>query len=133
MREGCRVITETFKPRFCETDALGHINNVSYSAWIEQGRTSLLMERPDVELEANSNFVLAKLEVNYLAEGFFGCIVETQTCVSKVGTTSIHINSKIYQNGKQLIDASSILVYIDLISKSPKPVTGELRKLLEAI
>lgn len=127
------MITETFKPRFCETDALGHINNVSYSAWIEQGRTSLLMEQPHIKFEANTNFVLAKLEVNFMAEGFFGHMIETQTRVSKVGNTSIHINSKIYQNGKQLIDANSILVYIDLLSKSPKPVTDELRKLLEAI
>jgi len=29
------------KPRFCETDALGHINNTSVPMWFEQGREPL--------------------------------------------------------------------------------------------
>jgi acyl-CoA thioester hydrolase len=30
--------------RFCETDALGHVNNVSYFIYFEQGRVDLFRE-----------------------------------------------------------------------------------------
>ena len=35
------MFTEIIKPRFLETDALGHINNNTYGVWFEAARDEI--------------------------------------------------------------------------------------------
>ena len=35
------MFTERIKPRFLETDALGHINNNTYGVWFEAARDEM--------------------------------------------------------------------------------------------
>jgi len=61
----------TIRPRVSETDMLGHINNVAVVAWLEEGRSYMIRQfvRHWDELPP---FVLARIEVDYLEQIFFG-------------------------------------------------------------
>ncbi|WP_299975799.1 acyl-CoA thioesterase [uncultured Pseudoteredinibacter sp.] len=128
------MLVEHFMPRFCETDALGHINNVSYSAWVEQSRTSLLMGDRAVQLPAGFNFVLANVNMDFMAEGYFGHQVSNHSWIDKLGNSSLQIRTDIFQQDRQLLKASSTLVYFDLKNKHTCPMPEEFKqKISEAI
>lgn len=125
------MLIEHFMPRFCETDALGHINNVSYSAWVEQSRTSLLMNRDDIEFLDGFNFVLANVNMDFMSEGYFGQQVSNNSWISELGRSSLHIRTDIFQNDRQLLKARSTLVYFDLRQKKTCPMPDSFRELIE--
>ena len=57
-----RMFSLTINPRFCDTDAMGHINNTVYPVWFLEGRESVLkIFNPNLATEEVS-LVLAKLE-----------------------------------------------------------------------
>ncbi|MGN0123370.1 MAG: acyl-CoA thioesterase, partial [Rhodococcus sp. (in: high G+C Gram-positive bacteria)] len=66
-------LQRTITPLFGDTDALGHINNVSIARYFEQARV-LVMEAVSSTLGGTQPFeraVLAKIEINFLAEVFY--------------------------------------------------------------
>ena len=76
-------------PRFCDTDAMGHINNTVVPVWFLEGRESILrIFNPNLSTEEVS-LVLAKIEIEYLEETFFGKPVEIRTYVLRIGTSSV--------------------------------------------
>lgn len=121
---------EIITPRFCETDALGHINNVSYVAWLEQGRTEFFRVN---KIGKHSPLILAKLEINYCNEGFHHDKAQVHTAIAKLGNSTFHISQKVYQNEKLLIDASAVLVQFDLTNKHSLPFTSEQRAHWESL
>ncbi|MBB6523099.1 acyl-CoA thioesterase [Pseudoteredinibacter isoporae] len=125
------MLIEHFMPRFCETDALGHINNVSYSAWVEQSRTSLLMNRDVIRFADGFNFVLANVNMDFMAEGYFGQQVSNHSWISELGRSSLSIRTDIFQEQRQLLKARSTLVYFDLQQKKTCPMPDEFRALIE--
>ncbi len=125
------MLIEHFMPRFCETDALGHINNVSYSAWVEQSRTSLLMNRDHIALPEGFNFVLANVNMDFLSEGYFGEQVSNHSWVSEVGRSSLCIRTNTFQGERQLLKATSTLVFFDLQKKQTCPMPDVFKAVLE--
>ncbi len=105
---------EIITPRFCETDALGHINNVSYAAWLEQGRMGFFIESKD---PFNTPLILAKLEINYRNETFHGTNVEVHSRLAHLGNSSLTIAQNIYQNQLLVVEAKAVLVQFDFDNK----------------
>ncbi len=118
------VCREIITPRFCETDALGHINNVSYAAWLEQGRTGYFKTHTPGGF---SPLILAKLEINYRNEAFHGTLVEVQTCLEKLGNTSFTLAQKVYQGDQLVVEAHSVLVNFDHGLKQKAPFNDSER------
>jgi len=56
----------TISPRFCETDANGHINNVAFAAWFETGRLSYLESLDEKSSSSNSVWLLASVSMSEL-------------------------------------------------------------------
>lgn len=105
---------ETITPRFCETDALGHINNVSYAAWLEQGRMRYFMTHLDKD---RNPFMMVKIEINYRNESFHGTDVEVHTFLSRLGNSSLTLSQNIYQNGNHVVESTTTLVNYDFDNK----------------
>ncbi|MGH1370708.1 MAG: acyl-CoA thioesterase [Cellvibrionaceae bacterium] len=105
---------EIITPRFCETDALGHINNVSYAAWLEQGRMGFFIDTKD---PFDTPLILAKLEINYRNETFHGTNVEVHSHLARLGTSSFTIAQNIYQNELLVVEAKAVLVQFDFDNK----------------
>jgi Predicted thioesterase len=59
------MLTEDFKVRFYETDALGHVNNTVIPGWIETGRLPIFEFFGEMSPKTQS-LIVARLEVDYL-------------------------------------------------------------------
>ncbi|GAB3113528.1 acyl-CoA thioesterase [Aestuariicella hydrocarbonica] len=105
-------------PRFCETDALGHINNVSYAAWLEQGRTGFFTRNAP---HKHSPLMLVKLEINYRHESFHGTDVEVHTHLTKLGNSTFTLAQTIFQKQVVVVEAISVLVRFDSQNKRSLP------------
>ena len=117
-------------PRFCDTDALGHINNTVLPVWFLEGRESVLrIFNPSLTTEEVS-LVLVKIEIEYLEEMFFGKAVEIRTYVLRIGTSSILVGQEAWQDDKLCATGSATMVNFDKHSRKSVPIPGDIRKKL---
>ncbi len=117
------MLIEIVKPRFCETNAAGHIDNISIMIWFEHGRAQLFLQHMDNM--TLSDIVVANINVNFLSEAFFGPDAAIHTGISKVGNSSVHINQYIYQGDTKIAEATTVLVRIDAAAKSAIPFSDQ--------
>lgn len=103
-------LQRTITPLFGDTDALGHINNVSIARYFEQARV-LVMEAVSSTLGDTYPFeraVLAKIEINFLAEVFYPHDIVIATGVHRIGRSSVVIGSALFQHGRCVALADSV-------------------------
>lgn len=120
----------SINPRFCDTDALGHINNTVLPVWFLEGRESILrIFNPSLSTDEVS-LVLVKLELEYLEEMFFGKKVEIRTYVLRIGTSSVLVGQEAWQDGKLCATGSATMVNFDKHSRKSVPIPADIRKKL---
>ncbi|MEO0435605.1 MAG: thioesterase family protein [Pseudomonadota bacterium] len=127
------IFSTTLSPRFYETDALGHINNVTIAAWFEVARMGFLASLPHLEDISANDWALASVQIDYLEETFFGDDVELIVTDVKVGTTSLTVLAEIWQKNQRTVRGKSVLVHFDPKSKKSKPIPDSLRKQVNAL
>ncbi|PJF33650.1 MAG: thioesterase [Phototrophicales bacterium] len=117
-------------PRFCDTDAMGHINNTVLPVWFLEGRESILkIFNPSLSTEAVS-LVLAKLEIEYLGEIFFGKPVEIRTFVLRIGTSSVLVGQEAWQDDTLKATATATMVNFDKATRKSLPIPGDVKERL---
>lgn len=123
--------TNTLEPRFAETDALGHINNTVLPVWFEDARTPIFeLFCPGMDTN-NWHLIIAKIDVEFLAELYYGKTVEVRTYMKKIGNSSMVIGHEAWQEGILTAKGSAVMVHFDHDSKSSKPISAETRAILE--
>lgn len=122
------LFSQTITPRFYETDALGHINNVSIAGWLEVSRMGFIASLPDIDDVAANNWALASVKIDYLQETFFGADVELRVTDVAVGNSSFTVHSELWQSGKHTVTATATLVYFDARAKQKKRIPDSLRE-----
>ncbi len=127
------MMHETFvRTRFCETDALGHINNTSYFIYLEEARIEFF-DLLGANMETQRwQFILASTKCDFMAQGYFKQNLVIQTWVSRVGTKSFTLNHKIKdtQTGKVIALGEAIVVYFNFDTQQSEPVPTELKEQL---
>jgi len=120
------------KPRFCDTDALGHINNTVPPVWFLEAREDVL-RLLNPELSAHTiAVVLVKIEIEYLKETFYGSPVEIRTWIERVGNSSIDIYHEGWQDDQLKLRARARLVNFDRQSRTSRPIDDNTRAQLNA-
>ncbi len=120
----------SIRPRFSETDALGHINNTSIAVWFEAGRVEYV-DGLLAELHTGMpTWVMATQTLDYIAENFFGSDVRVEVAIVKVGNSSFTVGCKMYQKEQLTVRASAVLVCVDSKTRKSSPLTQEMRNLL---
>ncbi|WP_221799372.1 acyl-CoA thioesterase [Oceanobacter mangrovi] len=123
--------TEICQPRFSETDALGHVNNTVLPVWFETGRTPIFkLFAPELDPN-NWPLIIARIEVDYVGELFYGKPVEIRTFVLKLGNSSMTIGHEAWQDGELAARGKAVMIHYDHNSKSSMPVPAEIRSELE--
>ena len=117
----------TLTPRFYETDALGHINNVAITAWFEVARVRLL-EQLGAHEHAPTDWVLAGIQMDYVDETFYGQDVQVRIVAISVGNTSLTICCEMYQGERLTVKGKAVLVHIDLETKTKLRIGDPLRE-----
>lgn len=122
----------TITPRMYETDAMGHINNVSIAAWFEVVRVRFLESFASEHPPTDKSWILASTHIDFVGETFYGEDVIAKIVEVKVGNSSITFEVSMEQGGRQTIRGQAVLVHIDYDAKQPVRVPDEIREALAA-
>lgn len=123
-----------FTPRFSETDAFGHINNTVLNVWFEASRGPLF----EIFYDANEslqtmNLILARTEVDFVAQIYYGQEVEVQTHVESIGNSSFVVAHEAYQNGQLVAKGKAVQVHFDHDTQRSKPLPETIKEKLQAL
>ena len=121
----------TVEPRFAETDALGHINNTVLPVWFEQARTPIFrFFTPDLNPK-DWHLIIAKIDVEFVGELFYGSEIEIRTWIEKVGNTSFVIYHEAWQGDTLGARGHAVMVHFDHDQKASKALPADIRAQLE--
>lgn len=119
------------QPRFAETDALGHLNNTTLPIWFEQARTPIFkLFVPSLKV-SEWNLILAKIEVEFLREIFYGDDVEVKTFIERIGSSSMLVYQEAWQQGELSATGRATMVHFDHQLKKSSPIPESIRQQLE--
>jgi acyl-CoA thioester hydrolase len=113
--------------RFGDTDALGHVNNASFAAYVEVARLEFLAALG----KSVRSLILANLYIDYRRQVGYDESVYVETCVEKLGTTSMTLVQTVFANGERAADVRSVVVHFDYAVNKSQPLTAEMRERLQ--
>jgi acyl-CoA thioester hydrolase len=109
--------------RFSDCDSMGHVNNAVYSTYLEQARIGVL--------GGLSEFILARVEIDFRAELRAGEEVEILSRCGRIGSKSFDLEHELHADGRLVAEARSVLVAYDYESgrsvEVPEAVKARLR------
>lgn len=125
------VVQQTITPRFYETDALGHINNTVINGWFETGRTPLFqIFNPEMNL-GTWNLILARVEIDYVAQTHYGTDVEIRSWIERIGNSSFVVAQEAWQNDACVAKGKAVQVFFNYSTQKTEPIPDIFRKELE--
>ncbi|WMT38852.1 thioesterase family protein [Paenibacillus sp. D2_2] len=122
------------KVRYCETDMLGHVNNVSYFMYFEQGRIEyfenlgLFAELFGEERVA----VVADLECQYIAQMYRSDKVEMHVRVASLGRSSLDVEYAVVVEDTLKAAGRGAVVLIDTNNGKSTPIPEEVKQVITA-
>lgn len=125
------------KLRYGDTDAQGHVNNSVFSTFLETARTEFLYsQEQDGQsrvLDPDCGFVIVRLELDFVAETHWPGTVEIGTRVIKIGTSSLTLQQSVFQDGKVVARAGSVMVQMHLKTRKPHPLSQTAKTRLQGL
>lgn len=121
------------KLRYGDTDRQGHVNNAVFATFFETGRCEFLLDPAGPLLAPGQSFVLARLEIDLLAEITWPGTVEIGTRVSRIGRSSIGIEQGLWQRGVAAARAVSVVVATDDTTRRSTPLSAAAIDRLKAL
>lgn len=126
------MFSETLMPRFSETDALGHINNTALPVWFEAARTPFFrFFTPDLDCN-NWKLIVAKIEVEFKGELFYGQEITINSSISRIGSSSFVICQEVYQHNELCAVGHATMVRYNFANKASTPLSELERASLTA-
>ncbi len=123
----------TLDTRFGDMDVNGHLNNVAIARLFEEARVRVNrggMLAPAAG-DARSPVVVARVAIDYLAEGEYPQSVSIGYGVARIGTSSFTAALAAFQEERCIALCDSVLVH-RLPGAGPSPLPPALRERLEA-
>ncbi|GAA0789371.1 acyl-CoA thioesterase [Marinobacterium sediminicola] len=125
------MFSTMISPAFYDTDGLGHINNTRVPQWFEAARNELFrIFTPDLDMK-KWQLIMARIEVDYLAELFYGRNVEVRTFVCKIGNSSFTVLQEAWQGDKLAARGKAFMVRYDFANGRAMSLTDEQKASLE--
>ena len=117
--------------RYADTDAQGHVNNVSFAAYLETGRTMLAQAcGMPIGLHSGMHTVLARVEIDYRAELHWPASLDLGSAVVRVGRSSVTVIQGVFQGELCVATGREVMVMVDVASRRPAALTEALRERL---
>ncbi|MDF2604812.1 thioesterase family protein [Sphingomonas sp.] len=108
---------EVKQTRFQDLDTMGHLNNVAYAALFEDARVRMNQQLGRVNrgkmAEGSFRAVVARNEINYLAEGSFPEDVEIGLGIGRIGNRSFEMLAAAFQSGACIATCDTTIVMTD--------------------
>ena len=108
--------------RYADLDRQGHVNNAVFATFSEIGRVAFLY-RPDHPIAPDgATFVIARIEIDFLAELHWPGTVEIGTGVSRIGRSSFTITQGLYNAGRAVAAVEGVIVLTDGQTRRSMPL-----------
>jgi len=128
------TIVAPLRPRFRDTDAMGHINNAVYVTYLEVARQEYWREFKQDDNYRVVPFILAHVDIDFRSEALMHETLELCIRCSHVGTRSFGFDYAIRTAKSQrlVVEARTVQVFYDYEKKTSMPCPPEMRARLEA-
>ncbi|MEL6373112.1 MAG: thioesterase family protein [Pseudomonadota bacterium] len=117
--------------RFCDTDLLGHVNNVAIASYFEAARCAFFYDLLAREGRAGLDFILARVAIDFVAEIHYPGTVEVGTCLTRLGTKSLHSGYGAFIGDTCVATGEAVNVFFDPKTRKTEAPEPALRALLE--
>jgi acyl-CoA thioester hydrolase len=119
--------------RFRDCDPMGHVNHAVYFSYLEQCRFAFWRHVTGREAGPGAGIILVRAECDYRAPAYFGEALDVHINVAEIGRSSFALVYEVLNaaTGQKLADARTVLVAYDYGAKETRPLTSEMRALLE--
>ena len=84
----------------------------------------------NAEYVVDKTLLLAKIELEYLEETFFGKPVEIRTYVLRIGTSSVLVGQEAWQEGELKATGTATMVNFDKHTRKSVPIPADVKKRL---
>lgn len=119
--------------RYADTDRQGHVNNAVFSTFLESGRVPLLYDREAPLAADGAAFVIAKLVLEFRSEINWPGRVEIGTAVASVGRSSLTLAQGLFQDGRLVATAETVIVQMDEQTRRSRPLSAQAVERLTAL
>ncbi|MCA3264085.1 MAG: acyl-CoA thioesterase [Telmatospirillum sp.] len=120
------------KLRYADTDRQGHVNNAVFATFFETGRVEFLYD-PAAPLHApDGAFVIARVAVDFVDEIRWPGKVDIGSRVASIGRSSIRLEQALFQDGRHVASAESVIVHVDTGDRKSRPLPEASVAALEA-
>ncbi|WP_417544362.1 acyl-CoA thioesterase [Marinobacter sp.] len=118
---------DELQPRFSDTDALGHISNTTLPVWFEQARMPLFkIFHPTLDVKTWP-LIIARVEIDFVAQSYWHLPVEVRTGVGKIGNSSFQVVQEAWQDGKMIARGNAVLIHFDYNSEKALAIPDDIR------
>jgi len=119
--------------RWCDTDAIGHINNVAITSFVEAARVALYYDiMHSVGIDTSKlDIVLARVEVDFIQELHYPGTVEVGARFLQMGNKSLTTGYGVFVDQKCVAKSICVNVFFDLATRrsvTPSPVLRDALK-----
>ncbi|UVI31035.1 acyl-CoA thioesterase [Paenibacillus spongiae] len=120
------------KVRYCETDLLGHVNNVSYFMYFEQGRIDYFENLALTEelFGEEKVSVVADLECQYLAPLYLRDPVTLHVRVARIGRSSLEIEYALVVKEQLKAGGRGTIVLVETATGKSTPIPDRARDII---
>ncbi|MGH2318980.1 acyl-CoA thioesterase [Planococcus sp. SE5232] len=121
------------KVRFSETDALGHISNISYFIYLEEARTEFFADLGFGRDINNWKIILASASCDFVSQGYYNQKLVVQTAVSRIGNSSFQVVHEIKdaESGELVAKGQASAVHFNFKTQKSEVLPEANRQLLE--
>ena len=120
--------------RWGDMDALGHVNNVQYFRYGESGRIAYFepLEKEDPRFWKDYGIILASMGCDFLAQVHYPAELQIGTRVTRIGRSSIGMQSAIFLDGKVVAVLTGAVAWFDYAAQKTLPVPEHVRQWIRA-
>lgn len=111
-----------FKPRFRDTDRVGHVNNAVFATYLEIARVDWWITVQKRHQKNPMNFILGRIEIDYRAPIHLGDELSIAMWVSRFGTKSWDFSFMIFNKARTRLYAEGKTVQVGFDYKEDKTV-----------
>jgi acyl-CoA thioester hydrolase len=121
------------KLRFADTDLQGHITNTVFAVCCQNARMELLCDPQRVPIPPNTQFVIARLVLEFRAEMHWPGTVEIGTRVERVGRSSATLAQALFVRERCVAVAESVVALVNTTYRRPAHLPLETVEALRAL
>ncbi len=114
--------------RFSDQDSMGHVNNVAFVAYVEAARTMLIQTILDRFDHRNLDFILARVEIDYLRELHYPGRVDVGARLLRLGNKSLTSGYGVFSGDVCVATALSVNVFYDTQARRSVAPPDDVRR-----